>query len=186
MSDYDRLALNLDPVTSGRYAPDYGHDVFGRTVRGEVRGVSFYGLFGFPRDLMGLEDYCIAIYDNPQLAERILNDRVDIVKRLYSRAFEKQDIDFVQIWEDMAYKTASLVSPGFIERYMVDRYKEIIDIFRRGGVRLIMMDCDGNLDQVVPFIKKSGMDGIYPCEIAAGSDPIRIRKMFPVWEFTLQ
>ena len=179
LPDYNRLASNLDPATSERYAPDYDRDVFGRTLRGEVRGINFYGLFGFPRDLMGLEDYCIAMYDEPKLIERILDDRVDMVKRLYSRAFKKQDIDFVQIWEDMAYKTASLVSPDFIERHMVDRYKEITDIFRRGGVRLIMMDCDGNLDQVVPFIKKSGMDGIYPCEIAAGSDPLRIRKMFP-------
>ena len=178
-SDFDKLAPNLDPTTPDRYEPDYDHDVFCRTVRGEVRGINFYGLFGFPRDLMGLEGYCVAIYDDPELVERILDGRIDMAKRLYERAFKNQDIDYVQIWEDMAYKTASLVSPAFIEGHMVERYKEITDIFRGGGVRLIMMDCDGNLDQIVPFLKRSGINGIYPCEIAAGSDPCRLRGMFP-------
>ena len=62
---------------------------------------------------------------------------------------------------------------------MVDRYKVITDIFRNGGVGVIMMDCDGNLDQIVPLLKRSGIDGVYPCEIAAQSDPLKLRKIVP-------
>jgi len=177
--DYDRLAPNLDPSTPERYAPDYDADMFGRGVRGELRGVNFCGLFGFPRELMGLEGYSMAQYDYPGLVERMLDDRVDMAARLYSRAFENNDVDYVQIWEDMAYKCASLVSPAFIERHMAPRYKEITDAFRKGGVRLIMMDCDGSVDEIVPLLGRSGIDGIYPCEIAAGADPLKLRKMAP-------
>jgi len=178
-AEYSRLAPHIDPTTPERYAEDYDQDVYGRVVRGEIRGVNFHGLFGFPRDIMGLEVYCMSLYDNPELVERVLNDRVDMAKRLYTRAFVRQDIDSVQIWEDMAYKTAPLVSPRFMENHMVKRYKEITDSFRAGGVRLIMMDCDGCVDQIIPFIKRSGMDGIYPCEIAAGSDPLKLRRDAP-------
>ena len=178
-SEYLKLVPNLDPATPERYAPDYDHDVRGREIRGEVRGVNFHGLFGFPRDLMGLEGYCVALYDDMELVERILDDRVDMAKRLYTRAFAKRDIDYVQIWEDMAYKTAPLISPGFIGTLMVERYKQITDTFRAGGVRLIMMDCDGCVDKIVPFIRPSGIDGIYPCEIAAGSDPLFLRRKAP-------
>jgi uroporphyrinogen decarboxylase len=177
--DYDRLAPNLDPLTPERYAPDYDTDVYGRNIRNEVRGVNFHGLFGFPREIMGLEHYCIAIYDDPALVERILDGRVDMVKKLYARAFKNGDADYVQLWEDMAYKTAPLISPAFIREHMVERYKEITGTFRAGGVRLIMMDCDGNVEQIIPFLKDCGVDGIYPCEIAAGSDPLKLRSMFP-------
>jgi len=178
-ADFDKLAPNLDPTTPDRYSPDYDHDVFGRTLRGEIRGVNFYGLFGFPRDLMGLEHYCLAIYEEPEMVERMLDSRIDMAKKVYERAFKNREIDYVQMWEDMAFKTASFISPDFMENHMVDRYKEITDIFRAGGVRLIMMDCDGNLDQVIKFINRSGIDGIYPCEIAAGSDPLKLRNMAP-------
>jgi uroporphyrinogen decarboxylase len=178
-ASYERLAPNLDPATPERYAPDYDPDVSGRTLRGEVRGVNFHGLFGFARDLMGLEDYCIALYDDPELVERIMDGRVDMAKRLYKRAFQNRDIDFVQMWEDMAYKTAPLISPDFIEGHMIERYREITDTFRAGGVRVIMMDCDGNLDKIVPLLKRAGIDGIYPCEIAAGSDPLKLRRLVP-------
>jgi len=98
---------------------------------------------------------------------------------LYKRILAGRQLDFVQIWEDMAYKSGPLVSPGFMESCMVERYKEICRIFREGGVKLIMMDCDGNIEKIMPIIQKAGIDGIYPCEIAAGSDPVKLRKKYP-------
>jgi len=178
-ADYDKLLPSLDPSTPERYSPDYDHDVYGRTLRGEIRGVNFYGLFGFPRDIMGLENYCLAIYENPELVESMLDSRVEMAKSVYKRAFKNQELDYVQMWEDMAYKTGSLISPAFMEKHMVDRYREMTDAFRAGGVRLILMDCDGNLEQVIHLLKRSGIDGVYPCEIAAGSDPVKLRKMAP-------
>jgi uroporphyrinogen decarboxylase len=42
-----------------------------------------------------------------------------------------------------------------------------------------MMDCDGNLEKILPLLREAGIDGIYPCEIAAGSDPLLLRRMVP-------
>ncbi len=39
-------------------------------------------------------------------------DRVQFSKDLYARIFATHALDFVQVWEDMAYKTASLISPA--------------------------------------------------------------------------
>ena len=179
MADYERLQPFLDPASPGRYAEDFDADLRGRTYREEVRGVNFCGLFGFGREMMGLEDFCIAMYDDLPLVERMLDGRVEMARTLYKRVFDQNGLDYVQMWEDMAYKTGPLVSPDFMRRHMLERYREIIDIFRRGGVRLIMMDCDGNLDHIAPIVMESGMNGVYPCEIAAGADPVRLRKMFP-------
>lgn len=178
-ADYKKISDLLDPESAGRYSDDFDKDLAFRTMRGELRGINFCGLFGFGREIMGLENYCMAIYDEPELVEAILDDRVKMAEILYRRAMSVRGIDFVQIWEDMAYKSGPLVSPAFMESKMLERYQKIVEIFKSGGVRLIMMDCDGNIEKMMPIIKKAGMDGIYPCEIAAGSDPVKLRKMFP-------
>ena len=179
MGDYEKISAMLDPGSAERYSDDFYEDLAARTKRGEVRGVNFSALFGFARELMGLENYCTAIYDYPELVQKILDDRVDMAKNLYKKATSVQGIDFVQIWEDMAYKSGPLVSPDFMENNMLDRYIEICGELRGDGVRLIMMDCDGYIDEIVPIVQRAGIDGIYPCEMASDSDPLKLRKKFP-------
>ena len=179
MSDFERLASFLDPKIPQRYAEDFDFDIKGRTIREEVRGFNFQGLFGFGRELMGLEGFCYCIYDNIDLVKKILDNRVETAETLYKRAFNDKCLDFVQIWEDMAYKSGPLVSPEFMKEHFAPRYKRITKAFRDGGVKLLMMDCDGNVEKILPLFRESGIDGIYPCEIAAGSDPLRLRRMFP-------
>ena len=179
MADYERILPLLDPRDPGRYSDSFDETIAHMGARGELRGIHFVALFGFPREIMGLENYCMAIYENPGLVERMLDDRVYMARELYKRILAKRELDYVQIWEDMAYKSGPLVSPAFMEAHMVERYREICRIFREGGVRLIMMDCDGNIEKMMPIVAKSGLDGIYPCEIAAGSEPVMLRKNYP-------
>jgi hypothetical protein len=46
-------------------------------------------------------------------------------------------LDFVQIWEDMAYKTAPMISAQFVRDYMLPAYEELVAYLRKGGVKLI-------------------------------------------------
>ena len=50
---------------------------------------------------------------------------------------------------------------------------------RENGVKLFMVDCDGRVDKLLPIWLEAGIDGVYPCEIAAGSDPLALRRAFP-------
>jgi uroporphyrinogen decarboxylase len=42
-----------------------------------------------------------------------------------------------------------------------------------------MVDCDGRVDSLLPIWLEAGIDGAYPSEIAAGSDPLALRRAFP-------
>jgi uroporphyrinogen decarboxylase len=79
----------------------------------------------------------------------------------------------------MAYKTASLISPALVRRYMMPAYEEIVSVMRAGGVSLIMVDCDGFVGELLPLWRQAGVDGTHPCEIAAGSDPFLLRRQNP-------
>ena len=178
-ADYERLLPRLDGSHPGRYAADFDEDLHWRRERGEIIGVSFASFFGFPRGLMGMENWCMAFYDQPQLARRIITDRLQFAKDVLARILSTGVLDFVQVWEDMAYKTASLLSPTLVREVMQPAYEELVTYLRQGGVRLIMVDCDGRVNDLLPIWLAAGIDGTHPCEIAAGSDPVALRVLFP-------
>ena len=178
-ADYERLLARLDPADPGRYAADFDEDLRGRRMRGELVGLNFRSFFGFPRSLMGLENLCVAFHEQPGLVRRIIADRLAFAKRLLARVLATGALDFVQVWEDMAYKTASLVSPAQVREFILPGWAELAAHLRSAGVPLIMVDCDGRVDELAPLFLEAGIDGTHPCEIAAGSDPIALRRRHP-------
>jgi hypothetical protein len=178
-SDYEELLPRLNGSDPNRYPDDFDEDLHWRRQRGEIIGVNFHAFFGFPRDLMGLENCCLAFYDQPQLVQRIIADRVQFAKDLLARVLASGALDVVQVWEDMAFKTAPLISPQFVREFMQPAYEELVAYLRGHGVRLIMVDCDGRVDELLPIWLESGIDGTHPCEIAASSDPVALRRAYP-------
>jgi hypothetical protein len=178
-ADYDALLPRLDGKHPDRYPDDFDEDLHWRYERGEIIGISFESFFGFPRTLMGLEGWCMATHDQPRLVERIIRDRVQFAKDLFPRLLATGRLDFVQVWEDMAYKTGPLVSPKFVRRVMQPAYEELAAFFKDHGVRLLMVDCDGRVNSLLPIFLEAGIHGTHPCEIAAGADPLVLRRENP-------
>jgi len=178
-ADYEALLPRLDGRDLGRYPTDFADDLLWRRERGEIVGLNFHSFFGFPRGLMGLENWCTAFYDQPDLVRRLIADRVQFARDLLPRLLATGALDFVQIWEDMAYKTGAMLSPRLVREFMLPAYVELVHILRQGGVRLIMVDSDGQANSLVPIWREAGIDGMHPCEMAAGADPILIRRQNP-------
>jgi uroporphyrinogen decarboxylase len=42
-----------------------------------------------------------------------------------------------------------------------------------------MVDSDGRVEELMPIFLEAGIDGVHPCEVAAGSDPVALRRKFP-------
>ena len=178
-ADYERLLPRLNGADTGRYPEGLDEDLHWRRARNEIVGLHLPGFFGFPRALMGLENWCKAFYDQPHLVRRIIADRVEFIKLVLGQLLETGALDFVQIWEDMAFKTASLISPRLVREFMLPAYEELATLLHAGGVKLIMVDSDGRVDQLLPIWLEAGIDGTHPCEIAAGSDPVELRRQNP-------
>jgi len=178
-ADYEKLLPRLNGRDVGRYSEDFDEDLHWRLERGEIIGANFRCFFGFPRGLMGVENWCMAFYDQPQLVRRIISDRLQFAKDLLERVLATGALNFVQIWEDMSYKTASLISMQFVREFMLPAYQELVAYLREGGVKIIMVDTDGRVEELLPIFLEAGMDGTHPCEVAAGSDPVLLRCKFP-------
>jgi len=64
-------------------------------------------------------------------------------------------------WEDMAYNHGPLLSPEFYRRYCLPFYRVMVDLVRRNGVRVIMLDSDSDISELIPLWLDAGINVLY-------------------------
>ena len=109
------------------------------------------------------------------MAEFIADFTIDILKD----KLRNTRLDYIELQEDMAYKHAPMISPTMFRKFLAPHYRRVIDFLKRNGVRLVYVDCDGDPGGLISEWINVGVDGMSPVEIAAGCDPLSIRKMYP-------
>jgi len=136
------------------------------------------GFFGSLRNLVGVERLCVMFYDDPAFVEEMMEADAEFLISMLAQILEETDIDFFGFWEDMAYKTAPLISPEHVRKYMLPQYRKVVDFGRSRGVHFFGLDSDGNIDSLIPVWLDSGIDILYPFEVQAGMDVLAIRKKY--------
>lgn len=180
--DFERLkAERLPRDLAARVPPDWGSRVAGYRERDYplALGGLPYGFFGFLRLLMGEEGLFLGFYDQPELLKHILGFMTDLWIDLWEQAVSVVSVDCVHFWEDMAYRNGPLISPALFREFIMPCYRRITSFLRARGVSTVLVDTDGNLDELIPLFLESGVTGLYPIEIQAGNDLLAIRKRYP-------
>lgn len=136
------------------------------------------GFFGPLRNLVGVENLCMLFYDDPGFVEEMMDTTADFIIRMMDKVLDQTDIDVFGFWEDMAYKTAPLISPDLVRRFMLPRYQRVVDHLRSRGVPWIALDSDGQITSLIPIWMEAGIDILYPFEVQAGMDVLEVRRTF--------
>lgn len=136
------------------------------------------GMFGPLRNLLGVENLCMLFYDDPALLEEMMDADADFTIAMLGQILEETDIDVFGLWEDMGYNTGPLISADMVRKYMLPRYKKVIEFARSRGVPHISLDSDGQIDSLIPVWLDAGVDILYPFENAAGMDVVAVRKKY--------
>jgi len=134
--------------------------------------------FGFLREWMGLERLLYAFYDDPNLIEDMMDTILNLELEVIKRTVKDIKVDWVLLWEDMAYKTGPLISPAMFRKFMMPRYRQLTDLLHRNGIDIIFVDSDGNLNKLIPLWLECGINGFWPLEVAAGMDAVALRKEY--------
>ena len=138
-----------------------------------------YGFYGLLRYLMGEERLMFNFYDSPDLVRDLMNFLADFWVSLWDQALSQIKVDCVHFWEDMAYKSGSLISPATFREFMMPAYKKVTNMLKDHGISVIVVDSDGKVDQLIPLFLESGLTGMYPFEVQAGNDIVAIREQYP-------
>lgn len=141
-------------------------------------GINAGSIFGWLRNWMGIENISLAFYDDRAFIEQAAEEMGDYMVAFLDKALEGVEYDYGLFWEDMAYKSASLISPKLYKEIFVPQYRRITDRLHLAGIDVMMLDSDGNVDELIPIWLDLGINFIYPMEVAAGMDVIALRKKF--------
>jgi uroporphyrinogen decarboxylase len=136
------------------------------------------GFFGPLRNLVGVERLCTLFYDDPAFLEEMMDADADFVIAMMSHLLEVVRVDAFGFWEDMAYRTAPLISPEMARRHMLPRYKRVTRFLREHGVPFVGLDSDGYMDPLIPMWMDAGLNFLYPFEVQAGMDVLGVRKKY--------
>jgi uroporphyrinogen decarboxylase len=123
-----------------------------------------YGdIFTMTWEMMGFENFSMAVYEDPGLVEE-LNTRVgEIVLSMFERMAVHPAVDFLWYSDDIAYATGLMVSPALLRKYFFPWLKKIGDLARAAGKPLIY-HTDGVLWDVMEEIIACGVDALHPIE----------------------
>jgi uroporphyrinogen decarboxylase len=136
------------------------------------------GFFGALRNMMGVENLCLAFYDQPALVERMMEQRADAIIEITAAVLEVTDFDVFWFWEDMAYNHGPLIGPELFRRFALKHYRRVCDWLHSRGIRHIGLDSDGDIRTLIPIWLDAGIDHLWPFEVQAGMDVVEIRGIY--------
>jgi uroporphyrinogen decarboxylase len=171
----------MQPDLSRRIGPNWREDL--RAQRAQpapyvVISDRWGGFFGPQRNLLGVENLCMLFYDDPAFVEEMLDANADLTIAIMDQVLDVITIDAFGFWEDMAYNHAPLLSPEMARKYMLPRYKRVVEFLRRRGVEFIGLDSDGQIDPLIPVWLDAGLNFLYPFEVQAGMDVLAVRRKY--------
>ena len=176
--DFLRLIERYDPDDERRKVPEEKWQEYKKqwARRDYPIGVGCGGFYGWLRGWMGMENLGMAFVTQPGWIEEMMDWICNFVLTQIRRAVVEGKPDFATWWEDMCFNKGPLISPRMFKEFMVPRYRRITDFLAAHGCKLSIVDCDGNINELVPLWLEAGVNVMFPVEVAAGSDPIEIRK----------
>lgn len=177
-TSWKQFKKRLDPKTPERLPSDW--DAYVQKVNSSSAPTRLLvgSSFGFLREWVGLERLLYMFYDDPSLIEDMMDQICYLETELISRVLRDIRVDFAWFWEDMAYKTGPLISPDMVRKFMIPRYRKVTDILSGNGIDAVFVDCDGNINNLIPLWLEVGINGFWPLEVAAGVDAVSLRKKY--------
>jgi uroporphyrinogen-III decarboxylase len=168
----------LNPDDPGRWPQDWDAYVEKMNAMDTPVILSVGSFFGYLREWMGLTELLYMFYDDPALVEDMMDTMLDLTLGVIDRALPDLKVDQANFWEDMCFKSGPLISPDMFKKYMMPRYRRVTDALRKHDVDIIFVDSDGNIEKLLPLWMEVGVNMIWPLEIAAGNDPVALRKEY--------
>ena len=138
-----------------------------------------HGFFGTLAHLIGYEKLFIWYCMEPDLVHDILETFTNIWLAVFEEVLAEVEIDHWQIWEDISFGKGSMIPLDMVREFMVPYIRRIADFLKSRGVKVILLDTDGDCYDLIPIFMDAGVTGMYPFETHCGMDIVRVRREHP-------
>lgn len=184
MESFEEMRRRYDPHNPGRYPDNWPEVVRYYREHADVPlclwANGTVGFYWLAREWMGTVDLSKAFFKSPRLIHSVMEFIADLIVEVSKRALKdlRGRIDYFNLSEDFASKGGPLISPRLFEDFVLPHMKRVTSFMRSEGVSIIWLDSDGDLEALLPQLIDGGVTCIWPLEVAAGMDPIKIRREY--------
>ena len=84
--------------------------------------------------------------------------------------------------EDMSYNNGPMISEDSFNEFLLPYYQKVIPFIKEHGTKVIV-DSDGDITKMIPWLKHAGIEGVLPLERQAGVDVAALREAHPDFLF---
>lgn len=131
------------------------------------------GVLECAEQLLGYEQLCFALMDDPPFCEEIFKHIEDVYLAMYTTMASIDRVGACVISDDLGFKTQTLISAADLRKYVLPVHKKLAAIVHNAGKPCILHSC-GNLAEIMDDIiddvhidaKHSYEDAILPVEEA--------------------
>ena len=173
-----RMRERYNPDTPGRVPDDMPAVAQRMRSYTGVTQIHINGPFWQLREWMGMEPLCIAFIDMPDLVHEMIDYWCDYVLAVLDKALPYAAPAVIHMSEDMAYKAHPMIGPDMTREFIQPTYDKWLSVFKKYGIRVVNMDSDGYIEDLIPIWIESGINVCEPIEVAAGNDIVHFRERF--------
>lgn len=118
------------------------------------------GVFEIAEDLVGFEYLCYLLADDPQLVVEIFQKIGNLMVDIWQDFLQKYADHFVacRFGDDLGYKTATMLTPDTIRRFIIPQYQRIIHLVHAHCKPFLFHSC-GSIFAVMNDLIAAGIDG---------------------------
>ncbi len=174
----------LSPEAPGRW--DGFDETLGRLREADGEGkmivLDAVGGYMYLRALVGPEEICLLLVDNPALVHRMMRAWLELADAVAERVQQAVEIDEVFLAEDICYNHGLLISPKMVREFLFPYYRRLLANVRgrqRRKKLYFQVDTDGNCDEMIGLYREVGINVLSPLEVAADNDVVAIGRKYP-------
>ena len=113
--------------------------------------------------LVGFENLCFMLYENPELVQRIFDEVGQRLVRYYQNAVQYDTVGFICSNDDWGFNSQTFLSPKDMRKYVFPWHKKIVEVAHSAGKPVILHSC-GNMKEVIDDIVQLGYDAKHSYE----------------------
>jgi len=135
-----------------------------RAVKGTNIGVwiHFTGGLTWTYEQMGFENFCLALHDDINFVQYMVNLMVEQNTMLLQKILE-YDISFVHIGDDLGYRSGLLINPETLNKIWVPQVRKMLQLIKEREIP-VTFHSDGTIMKILPTLIELGFCALNPIE----------------------
>lgn len=132
----------------------------GKVDKNEKYVTAFFapGIFEMTHHLMGIENALMALYEEPEAMEELIEYLTEYELAFAKVLVDKLHPDAILHHDDWGSQISTFVSPAMFEEFFLPAYKKIYGFYKENGVEIIMHHSDSYAATLVPYMIEMGID----------------------------